>query len=290
MKKLISMAVLAVVLSFPALAADKEKESAYERVMRTREIRCGYLPYEPYISKDAVTGKLSGLIVDYVNTVAVRQGLTVDWTEEVTIDQVVPALEYGRIDAFCLPSTPDESWAKNLNFSAGLGAAPYYVYVRNDSYLSADALKTAKFLTVDGYALTGITQGAFPEATYSGMPQTTSMAEMYEQLHYKKVDAFVNDPISAALYMKNNPGIIRRFSDTPVVAMRLFLTSRLGDDAMAAFLTENFDADRPDNLALMQTLLKKYNVPDGAILLGEACGKKVNTDKGERLCVPGDGL
>jgi len=288
MNKQISLALLALILSFPAFAADREKESAYDRVMRTKEIRCGYLPYEPYVSKDAVTGELSGLTVDYVNAVATRQGITVNWAEEVNIDQVVPALEYGRIDAFCLPCTPDENWVKRMDFSGELGATPYYIYVREDSVLSDGDLKTAKFLTVDGYALTEITRDVFPDATYYSVPQTTSMAEMYEQLRYKKVDAIVNDPVSAALYMKNNPGVIRRFSNTPVIAMRMFLTDRLGDGAMAGFLKEAFDTNKPDNLALMQTLMDQYGVPDDALLLGEACGKRVDTEKGWRLCLPGE--
>lgn len=284
------LALMIVFVTLPVFAADKKKESSYDRIVRTKEIRCGYLPYEPYISKDAVTGDLGGLIFDYVNAVAVRHGMKVDWAEEVNIDQIVPALEYGRIDAFCLPATPDENWSKRLGFSAGLGATPYYVYVRAEENISDEALKTARFATVDGYALTEITHDYFPDADYLSMPQTTSMAEMYEQLRYKKADAIVNDHISASLYMKHNPGVIRQLFAEPVVAMRMFLVNRVDDKKMAEFLKSSFDVEISENLVLMRELLEKYNVSDGAILLGKECGEKVENEKGEKLCVLGSEL
>ena len=47
------------------------KESTYERVIRTGEIRCAYAVYEPPLIKDPNTGKLSGIFYDVMEEVDV---------------------------------------------------------------------------------------------------------------------------------------------------------------------------------------------------------------------------
>ncbi len=289
MKKIIIFIVTMFVFTASfgvAHAADQEKESTYDRVMRTKTIRCGYALYEPFVSKDVVTGEMSGLTYEYINQVAKNAGIQIKWTEEMNVDQVIPSLNYGRIDAFCIPCTPDRNWEKQIGFSAPLGALPYFTFVPEDSTLTAEQLEKAKFATVDGYALTEITHDAYSEADYYSLQQMTSTAEMYDQLRYHKAEAHVNEAISAANYMKNNPGTIRRFSDKPVVAMRMFLITPGGDDKMDAFMNETFDAGLPENLALAQNLREKYDVPDDALLLGDQCTQPAVTEKGWKICAP----
>ena len=86
--------------SFSAFAESPEKESTLDRVKRTGILRCGYLPYEPFLIKDVNTGKMSGLMVQYFEAVGQKQNLKIEWSGEVNIDQIVPALESGRFDAF----------------------------------------------------------------------------------------------------------------------------------------------------------------------------------------------
>lgn len=283
MTKFLLAFLIAISTALPALAAQAGDESAYARVMRTHTLRCGYLLYEPFFSKDVNTGQLSGLIFDYVNEVATRVGLTVDWAAEINFDQVVPALDAGRIDAFCVPATPNEVWEKVLGFAGDLGALPYYAYVRNDSAITADRLQTAKIAVVDGYALTEIAKHAFPQATFNSLPQTTSAAEMYDQLRFGKADAHVNEGISAQNYMTNNPGVIRRFSDTPLVAMRMFLVTPKSDAEMARAFDEQFSASLPENLAIMRELRTRYNLPDNTLILPDTCVPAV-INNGWKVC------
>ncbi len=282
MKRFLLTSLILLFTASPALA--QESESVYDRIIRTGTIRCGYLPYEPFISEDLNTGKLSGLTVEYLEAIVKKKGLKIDWAEEINIDQLIPALDHNRIDLVCVPATPDKNWAKLAEFGGNLGALPYFVYVPKDSSMTEEELNTAHFATVDGFALTEITHDAFPKATYSSLPQTTSTADMYNQLKYKKMDAHINEAISAMNYMENNPGVVRKFSETPVIATKMFLLSRKGDQKMATFVQESFDTDKPENLAIMKTLLKKYNIPEGALLLGDECKKSVKTAKGWRIC------
>ncbi len=282
MIKYFAILMAAFFISAPALAADAQ-ESAYDRVMRTQTIRCGYLPYEPFLSKDANTGKISGITYDYVNEIAKKNGITVEWAEEVNIDQIVPALNGGRIDAFCVPCTPEKNWVKNIDFAGAMGAQPYFVYVPKDSAITEQQLPTAKFAIVDGYALSEITKKFFPEAELLSLTQTTSAAEMYDQLRYKKVDAHVNESISAVKYMKQNPDVIRPLSAEPIIAMKMYLVTPKGDQAMNKLFDEKFSSDLPENEAFMKGLLVKYGLAENSMLLGEACGETIEED-GTKTC------
>lgn len=260
------------------------QESVYDRVMRNKTIRCSYIVYEPYITKDMRTGKLGGMTYDYVNSVAERLGLKVDWAGEVNIDQVPTNLDADRFDVFCVPCTGDKYWEKVVEFPGYLGALAYYVYIPQKSSITEEQLQTAKFAIVDSYALSDVTRIKFPNAKYLSLPQTVSMAEMYDQLRYGKVDALVNENISAISYMKNNSGVIRRFSDKPLILWQMFLITKYGDKKMSDFVDKEFDSNRPDNLALMKELRKKYGVPAESLLLGDQCKKSVRTEKGWRIC------
>lgn len=271
--------------SFSAFAESPEKESTLDRVKRTGILRCGYLPYEPFLIKDVNTGKMSGLMVQYFEAVGQKQNLKIEWSGEVNIDQIVPALESGRFDAFCVPCSPDSAWEKVLDFPAELGALPYYVYVGKDRSFTPEQLQAAKFATVDGFALTEITHDNFPNAEFLSLPQTTSPADMYNQLRFKKADAHVNEDISAQNYMKHNPSVIRRYSDTPLVAVRMYMVSRKGDDEMYQFLDKKFSTETLENQLLMKEMRKKYGVEDSTYLIGDQCKKKETTGKGGRVCL-----
>ena len=277
------LAALCILTTAAFAGDDKGKESAFDRVVATKTIRCAYLPYEPFIKKDLVTGHLSGIIVDYMNEIARKQGFQIDWAGEINIDQIVLALNAKRFDAFCVPSTPDSNWAEKLGFEASLGGLPYYIYVPFQSKFDDTSLAHAKFAVVDGYALTEITKEAFPHAQYVSLPQTTSTAEMYDQLRYKKADAHINEQISASNYMKNNPDVIRRYSDKPVMAPQMFLITAHDDQKIRDFIQKEFDVNNAGNAQLMSKLLETYHVGKGSLLVGEECHSKL-TPKGKKMC------
>lgn len=62
----IILSLCLMLLSVQAMA----EESAYDRVMRTNEIRCGYGIYAPWIQKDLVTGEIKGVMADVAEAVA----------------------------------------------------------------------------------------------------------------------------------------------------------------------------------------------------------------------------
>ncbi len=266
------------------------QETAYDRVIRTKTIRCGYLPFEPYIIKDPNTKRLSGLTYDYVNEASARAGLKIDWVGEITLDQVPTALHTKHFDAFCLPFIPDTNVSKVLDFGGYLGAIPYYVYTASNRSLTDQQMLTATFVMVDGYALTEITRKNFPAAHTLSLSQTTSMAEMYDQLRYHKAEAIVNDPFSAALYARHNVNTIKRQSGEPVAALRMFLVVPKGDSSLQSLFNTLFDIDKQDNTALIKSLLTKYSLPSDALLFGDKCQTAYDNENGWKLCAKSSAL
>ena len=77
------------------------KETAYERVLRTGTIRCGYGVGAPYVEMDPNTKKMKGFAVDVATAIAKRLNLNIEWTEEAGWGGIVPALNDGRVDLGC---------------------------------------------------------------------------------------------------------------------------------------------------------------------------------------------
>src|SRR5271167_4377726 len=85
-----------------AMSADhgqaQQKESLYDRVIRTGKIRCAYVIYYPDCIKDPNTGKLSGIGIEAIELIAKKLGLTAEWTEEVGWGTMMEGLQTGRYD------------------------------------------------------------------------------------------------------------------------------------------------------------------------------------------------
>ncbi|NCC03959.1 MAG: transporter substrate-binding domain-containing protein [Proteobacteria bacterium] len=234
--------------------------STLDQVEKSGVIRCGYWVYEPFISKDPNTGELSGLTVDYLEQTAARKGKKIEWVAEVPFDQIKPAIDYGRIDSFCVPCSPNEDFKKAFDFAGSFGKMPYYLYVPQNSTLTREQLQTARFAFVDGYLAGPKTSELFPKAKYVSLPQMTSPADLYNQLRYGKADAILNEHVSAMDYMKANPNVIRRFDDSPVFTVSMSFPVKKGDQRWFDYVQTMTDTARPENKALFLNLLDRYGL------------------------------
>src|SRR6202012_5680823 len=93
-----------------------QKESAYQRVMRTQTIRCGYVLWTPFLVKDPNSGKLSGVFYDYTEALAKALHLKIEWDEEMGWADFPSALNEGRVDVMCGGSRPNSSRAREIDF------------------------------------------------------------------------------------------------------------------------------------------------------------------------------
>src|SRR4051812_48435106 len=99
--------VIAALVSFGTykLTSDHDhairKETAYERILRTGTLRCGYGIWPPVmLMKDANTGKISGVLVDITKEMAKALNLKVEWIEETGWAEWAEALKAHRFDVF----------------------------------------------------------------------------------------------------------------------------------------------------------------------------------------------
>ncbi|MGE4352429.1 MAG: substrate-binding periplasmic protein, partial [Bdellovibrionales bacterium] len=92
------------------------KETAFERVIRTNTLRCGYIQYAPFLLKDASSGKMTGLVADIMDYYTQKTGINIEWAEEFTFGNWIMALQSNRIDAVCMTIWPDVAMTRVVSF------------------------------------------------------------------------------------------------------------------------------------------------------------------------------
>ena len=197
MKK-IFIFTLFLILSCNVFAADK-KESAYERVMRTNTLRCGYVVFPPWMTKDANTGQLSGIGYELTEALGKRMSLKIDWAEETNFATMNVALQNSRFDALCFPLYRWTASARALDYSRELMCSPTYIYVRKDDNRfdnGLTALNDTKIAvgSIDGEGSDGIAADEFPKMKIVSMPQSTDLSQLLLGLVDKKYDVVFCQP------------------------------------------------------------------------------------------------
>lgn len=79
------------------------QETAFERVVRTNTLRCGYYVFPPITSRDVKTQKLSGLSIDMMERIGQSSGLKIEWAEEVDFGTWPQGLRTGSSGSDPLP-------------------------------------------------------------------------------------------------------------------------------------------------------------------------------------------
>lgn len=206
---------LLIAFATPALAAEAKTETAYDRVVRTGTLRCGYIIWPPFMDKDPATGKFSGMNYDYTMAIGDSLGLKIEWTAEVQTGQQVDDLKSGKIDAICTAEGPlVPSTTKFLAYSRPFGYFPFFIYARTDDTRFDNAMGAVnapdvKIAVIDGDVSSAIVANYFPNATRHAMVQMVSPTQMYMDVVTKKADLFIDGPISVEAFLKTNPGTLR---------------------------------------------------------------------------------
>lgn len=85
------------------VTVEKPQETTFERIQRTRTLRCGYYIVASLFRKNEKTGQFSGPAFDIVNTMANNLKLKVEWVAEVALPNLSEDLKNGRFDMLCVP-------------------------------------------------------------------------------------------------------------------------------------------------------------------------------------------
>lgn len=212
--KTLLTALLVLTFSLPAFAG--ESTSAFDRIMKTGTIKCGYYAFPPMVYRNPNTGEFSGLAVDLMNRIGERAGLKIEWTEEVTFGNWVPALQSKRFDVVCAPMWPEIPMARAVSFTDPLFYAGLYPMVRADDTRFNDNTPYDRFnqpdvtfVTQDGNVIDTITREVFPNAKISAVSASVDGPTIVQEVVTGKADAILLDKNGEIEYNKNSPTKLR---------------------------------------------------------------------------------
>ena len=216
-KTVIVSAIIALVTVwiFKPSNQSTQKESVYDRVMRTKTLRCGYAIWNPLLIKDPNTGKLSGVFYDYMNEISKRTGIKIEWKEEVGFGEIISSLKTDRIDAFCSGVWATCDMSANLGYTNPIYFNSVQAYVRKNDFRFDNApekinKKSIIVAGIDGEIAGTIPLTQFPKATVFSLPQLSSPDMILTNVMTKKADITFTDEITGNNFMKANPGKLRQ--------------------------------------------------------------------------------
>ncbi|MGE3769589.1 MAG: substrate-binding periplasmic protein [Bdellovibrionales bacterium] len=211
------LSAVLVIIALPYLPSVKQaaRETAYERVMRTQTLRCGYGIWEPAILRDPNTGVLSGWMVDIMDAVAREAQLKVEWTEEVDWGQIGEALQSGRVDAMCAGIWATAGRGKIVGFTDPLAYTTIDAFVREgDTRFDADITAindpAVRIAINDGDVTDEIARRFFPKAQRVAKPQIAGETLLFQEVVTNKADVTFTTATIFSGYNKIAPGTLRR--------------------------------------------------------------------------------
>ncbi len=209
--KIFLSAILIIVVSLPALAAD---DSVYNRVMEKRTIDCGYFVEPPFTLKDEATSEYSGLAVDLTKMIAKELDLKVNWKEQISFATFPEDLNANKYDMVCgsifaLPR------AGRMDYTSPYAYVSMVGYVRPDNEKLDKAFNDVDWSDVtivglDGEGATTAAQKLLPEAKMQVLPQLSNISEMLLTVASGKADVAFVLPSVFEDFNKANPGKLRK--------------------------------------------------------------------------------
>ncbi len=229
------LSLLALVIALAALACvfvrepDKTnvatKETAYQRVMRTRTLHCGYNIWPPSIMQDE-NGKLAGAYVEFIEELARNANLKLEWTAKLDWGTFPEDLATGKVDAMCAGV-----WADAKRGTITAWTAPvWYNLIEADVRADDPRFPTGQdnlnrlnseditIAVLEGAATAVLAEKYFPKARKYTVPALADVSDTMLAVAGKKADVVFVDSGAVRFFQKNNPGKLRRYAPRETVA------------------------------------------------------------------------
>lgn len=211
----------AFALALFVFAPQAKAASAYDRIMESGTIRCGYALWDPAVMKAPNTGTMTGTFVEYMNILGKITDLKIEWTQEVDWGQVPEALRSGKIDAMCASFWPSSKKGKYVAFTKPVYYSIAEAYGRADESrfqsLSQINSDTITISVIDNDISDEIADFNFPKAKKLPATQLVSDVNLLMDVAAGKSDVTFTSEAIAQGFDKQNPGKIKKlFPDHPV--------------------------------------------------------------------------
>ncbi len=207
MRKLL-LTLLVCSIPFPAFA-----ETAYERLVKTDTLRCGFGAWEPGVTRDPETGKMKGLFVELIEEMARMARIKVDWVAEVDWGQIPTSLRSNKIDAFCAGMAADAERAKYMAYTTPFSYWTFDVITRagderfpSDRPLTVKDLNKSEFSTAytEGDVLETIKETELSKVKGVPLPPLGTPADNIMNVLTKKTDFVIFPRVMIQNYEKEN--------------------------------------------------------------------------------------
>lgn len=243
---------------------DNQKESAYDRIIKSGKIRVGYVSVPPGCIVDPNSKKLSGITIEILNKIAENTKLKVEYTEEVGWGTMIEGLNAGRYDMM-----GNNSWANPIRGKLALLSEPIYysgigIWVRKDdnrfnnnsNWLSINS-PNVRLGVMDGSTGLVIAIEQFPNAKKVTFTDITGEPQLFLELVAKKVDVVFAEPVQGSDFLKTNPGEIKNIAANDPIRIfanvYLFPTNEFQLKSMIDIALEDLQ-----NSGYVDKILKKY--------------------------------
>ncbi|MBI3442139.1 MAG: transporter substrate-binding domain-containing protein [Proteobacteria bacterium] len=260
------LGLLIVLFTVPALSAERT-ESAYDRVVRTKTLRCAYTSNASASAPDS--GKeFSDMFSELLTEMAQQLGLKIEWVKEVSYDALSAGFQAGRYDAVCggYSEMPSRAWSSD--FTKPFVFSPFVMYVRATETRFKDLNDLNKngisIATLDGEMSQIVVRSDFPmaqEKPFSGLAAATDRLEMVAT---GKADATPMESAIAEEYTAKNPGkikqlggLLRMEGSTILIPHNEFALKNMLDTAIDAMLWNG----------VIEKIVKKHEKYPGTVLV-----------------------
>ncbi len=262
MKKILLAIIATTILVSPAFA-----NPAYDRVIKSNTLRCGYGSWEPGVYKNAATGEMKGLFVEIIEEAARMAKIKVEWVAEIDWGQISQSLQSGKIDAFCAGMAADAARAKQLAYTTPMSYWSFDIIVRaddtrfpSDSSLTIADINKAEFSTAytEGDVLETIKQTELPLVKGVALPPLGTPADNIMNVLSKKTDFVVFPRVMIQGYEKaNGAGKLRLLEmKTPLRVYGNVLAVDIHEQELISFL--NASLSELINSSSYDRILSKY--------------------------------
>lgn len=266
MKNLLLVLML-LFLAAPAFAEDAPKESAYDRVMRTKTLRCGYFVWAPYFVVDPNTEAKSGLYFDMIEELGKVLNVKIEWSYEYTLGQQVEGLRTGKVDALCADGPFTRSAMPYVDYSTPYIFISGYVYALRTN-VKASSIKNLNskdviFTMIDGDGSAEYLQLYFPDAKVLSMASTSDASQLGQNIIAGKADAMFNDPISIKAYREEDQQKLKVVGSGPLATLPMLMSVEKGQGDLLKMLNQGLDL--MNDTGIIDKVLDKYD-PTGELL------------------------
>lgn len=244
-------------------------QDTLDRILSSKTLRCGYVPYNPLIIKDANTGAITGIGADIHERIAQMLGVKIAWTSETTWSTYIQDLKAKRYDMLCDMDFMFPPYVTHLATNLPILYTMVTAWMRPEEaakYLdqplqqfnSPDITVSA----IDGTLPMVITQDYFPKAKILGMPNTTDYTFNLLNVVHKKANVTFVEKIFGEKYLKAHPGQLVNVTPKTPIQVYAYTIPTLPEEVRLRTAIENIIGYMLNN-GEIDAIVRKYEAENG---------------------------